>query len=232
MTSSILITGANRGIGLELVRQYAAEDWRIFACCRYPEKAKDLQDLVEMYKDQISIHALDISQAGDITRLANELALEKIDILFNNAGVSGPQPQGFGSIDSEAWLYAMRINTLAPFHMAVAFVNQVASSKRRIFAIMGTQLGSMTDNTSGGIYVYRSSKAAVHMVGKSLSLDLEPRGIITMLLHPGWVRTSMGGPDATLSAEESVRGLRRVLDQAKPSDNGKLISYNGRVLPW
>lgn len=232
MASTILITGANRGIGLELVRQYAADNWRIFACCRYPEKAKDLELLAETHKDRISIHELDVSQAGDITRLAKDLAQEKIDILFNNAGVSGPQPQGFGSIDSEAWLYALRINTLAPFHMAVAFADQVAASNRRIFAIMGTQLGSMTDNTSGGIYVYRSSKAAVHMVGKSLSVDLEPRGIITLLLHPGWVRTSMGGPDATLSAEESVRGLRRVLEQVKPSDNGKLISYNGRVLPW
>lgn len=232
MISSILITGANRGIGLELVRQYAEADWRIFACCRSPEKAKDLEMLADMRKGQISIHPLDVGQAEDIGRLAKELSQEKIDILFNNAGVSGPQPQGFGSINSEAWLQAMRINALAPFHMAVAFVHHVSASKRRIFAIMGTQLGSIMDNTSGGIYVYRSTKAAAHMVGKSLSVDLAPHGIITLMLHPGWVRTDMGGPDATMSVEESVRGLRQVLDRANVSDNGKLISYKGRVLPW
>jgi NAD(P)-dependent dehydrogenase (short-subunit alcohol dehydrogenase family) len=127
---------------------------------------------------------------------------------------------------------AFHINAIAPFQVTQAFVNQVAKSSRRIVAIMGTQLGSIADNTSGGRYVYRSSKAAVHMVGKSLSIDLAERGITTILLHPGWVRTEMGGAQAALSTEESVQGLRRVLKQATAADNGKLIAFDGREVPW
>ena len=232
MQETILITGANRGIGLELTSQYARAGWRVFACCRTPEGANELGDLARQSGGRIRLHALDVTKEKDIQALAGELREEKFDILFNNAGISGPKKQGFGPIDSAQWLDVMRVNVLAPFHMAVAFADHLAASKRRVLAIMGTQLGSIADNSSGGKYVYRSSKAAVHMVGKSLSIDLQPRGITTVLLHPGWVRTEMGGPEATLSVEQSVTGLRQVLDRATTADNGKLIAYDGRTVPW
>ncbi|WP_305042786.1 SDR family oxidoreductase [Geoalkalibacter sp.] len=232
MDKTLLITGANRGIGLELARQYLAANWRVLACCRNPDQATELQALAQRGTGKLAIHALDVARDEDIARLARELREEKIDILFQNAGIGGPRGQGFAPIDSEEWLKAFRVNVLAPFHLTLALVDQVAASQRRIVAIMGTQLGSITDNTSGGRYVYRSTKAAVHMVGKSLSIDLAPRGITTLLLHPGWVRTAMGGAQATMSVEDSVRGLRQVLERATPADSGQLIAYDGRILPW
>ncbi|WP_429885600.1 SDR family oxidoreductase [Geoalkalibacter halelectricus] len=232
MDNTILITGANRGIGLELARQYGGAGWRVLACCRSPEQAADLRQLAAQQGQKIAIHALDVGSEDSISRLAENLCGEAIDILFNNAGVGGPKPQDFGPINAEEWLAAMRVNVVAPFQMAVAFLDHLLAGKRRFLVIMGTQLGSIADNTSGGKYVYRSSKAAAHMVGKSLSIDLEPRGITTLLLHPGWVRTDMGGAQATLSVTQSVEGLRRVLDGAGPEDNGKLIAYDGRIIPW
>ncbi|KIH77470.1 Short-chain dehydrogenase [Geoalkalibacter ferrihydriticus] len=232
MANTILVTGANRGIGLELSRQYSAAGWRVLACCRNPEEAVELKKLAEHSGNKILVLTLDVGRVEDISRLADDLRKEKIDILFNNAGINGPKQQEFGLIDAEGWMAAMRVNVLAPYYMAVAFLDQLAAGKRRLLAIMGTQLGSIADNTSGGKYVYRSSKAAVHMVGKSLSIDLKPRGITTLLLHPGWVRTDMGGAQAALSVEESVQGLRQVLEQANADDNGKLIAYDGRIIPW
>lgn len=232
MEQTILITGANRGIGLEMARQYAQADWRVLACCRNPAQAVELDALSRASGGKIRIHALDVARDEDIARLADELRHEKIDILFNNAGISGPRKQGFGPIDSGEWLAAFRVNVVAPYQLTLALVEQVAGSTRRMVAIMGTQLGSIAENTTGGRYVYGSTKAAVHMVGKSLSIDLAPRGITTVLLHPGWVRTDMGGAEATLSVEESVRGLRKVLDRATPADGGQLIAYDGRIVPW
>lgn len=231
MTGTILITGSNRGIGLALTRKFAAEGWRVLACCRDPQGADDLQALS---REQVGIRIfqLDVTDREKIRDLAAELKDEKIDILYNNAGITGPKPQEFGPIDREGWEEAFRINVVAPYDMTVAFADHVTLSDRKIVAIMGTMLGSISDNGSGGKYVYRSTKAAVHMVGKNLSVDLKDRGITTVMLHPGWVRTAMGGEEATLSPEESVQGLYGVLNKLKPQDNGKLLSFDGSEIPW
>ena len=155
-----------------------------------------------------------------------------IDILFNNAGVSGPEPKNFGDIDVAGWLETFRINTIAPLKMTEAFVDHVAHSNRRIVAMMGSMLGSMADNSSGGMYVYRSSKAALNMVVSCLAIDLHERGITSVVLHPGWVRTDMGGPQAPLAPQESAAGLYRVLSMLTSGDNGKFLAYDGREIPW
>lgn len=228
---TILITGANRGIGLELARQYAEGGWRVLACSRRPEEARELSALAERFAPAMALHRLDVADAGAVDALSRELRGERIDILFNNAGVFGPREQGLGPIDPEGWLRTFRVNVVAPYHMALAFLEQVARSERRIVATMGSLMGSLAGNHSGGYYVYRSSKAAAAMVVRSLAADLRPRGIVAVVLHPGWVQTDMS-PGAPLPPRESVAGLRKVLDSLTAQDSGCFFSYDGRQLPW
>ncbi len=231
MTQTILITGTNRGIGLELTRQYAGAGWRVLACCRHPEEARDLSTLQDKYEG-ISIHQLDVSDTSQIKRLADQLAGVPIDILFNNAGVYGPSDATFGNTDEQAWLDCLRINTIAPMKMMEAFADHVAASQLRTIATMSSKMGSMADNGSGGSYIYRSSKAALNAVMKSAAIDLQPRGICVAILHPGWVLTDMGGPNAEISVSESVTGLRRILADLTPEQSGTFFDIDGSVIPW
>ncbi len=229
--SSILITGANRGIGLELTRCFAERDWRVFACCRDPQGADALAALASGQKT-VHVHRLDVTDPAQINALARELKDQPLDILFNNAGVKGPSPQGFGDTDVEAYLQTFRVNTLAPLKMAEAFVERVAASERKILATMGTIMGSLAENASGGYYAYRASKAAVHMEVRGMASDLAGKGIISVVFHPGWVRTRMGGDSAPVSVEESAAGLTRLLLRLTPKDNGRFYDYRGVELPW
>lgn len=231
MSDTILITGANRGIGLELARRFAEQEWQVLACCRHPEKADDLKGLAGNH-EQLVTYALDVDDVDAIQRLAQGLEGQTIDILFNNAGIFGPRDQGFGDIDPEAWLQVMRTNVVGPLKMAEAFVEHVAASRRKIIASMGSMMGSIGDNTSGNYYVYRTSKAAVHMVMKSLSVDLQERGVTSVVFHPGWVKTDMGGPQAPIGPAESAAGLYDVLVNLDANDNGRLLDYEGKELPW
>lgn len=231
MSETILITGSNRGLGLELVRQYAARNWRVLACCRQPQAAKDLNALQQAHPN-LSVHRLDVADERQRAELVTALDGQPIDILLCNAGISGPKPQGFGPIDTAGWLDTLRINVIAPLQLAVDLVDNVAASGRKIIAGMGSRMGSIADNGSGGMYAYRSSKAALHMVMKNLAVDLADRGIIAVALHPGWVRTNMGGDQAPLSPEQSIGGLIRVLEGLGPADSGRLWSYDGQELPW
>jgi len=229
--ATLLITGSNRGIGLELTKEFARRHWQVLACCRCPETADDLQALTAT-SGQVSVHRLEMTDLDQIHALAGRLKGTPIDILFNNAGIYGPAQQGFGETDEAAWLETLRINSIAPLHMAEAFVEHVAASERRIIATMGSVMGSITENDSGGHYAYRTSKAAVHMVMKGLAVDLAPRGIIAVALHPGWVRTRMGGSSAPVAPTESAAGLAEVLTGLDRAQSGRLINYQGEVLAW
>ncbi|PLX80985.1 MAG: short-chain dehydrogenase [Desulfuromonas sp.] len=231
MTETILITGANRGIGLELARTFSANGWDVLACCRHPEKADDLQNLIAD-NNHVHSYALDVTDQEAVRRLAVGLKDRPIDILFNNAGIFGPREQGFGDVDPEAWLEVLRTNVVAPMKMIEAFIAQVTAGQRKIVASMGSMMGSIADNNSGGYYIYRSSKAAVHMVMKSLAIDLHDQSIISVVFHPGWVRTDMGGSTAPTTPQESAAGLYRVLTGLTTSDSGKLLTYKGEQLPW
>lgn len=228
-----LITGANRGIGLEFARQYAADGWRVLACSRHPEKSDALNQLAAHYPDQITVHALDVTDHAQIESLAQALASESIDLLINNAGVSlHSGVGGFGHTDYEAWMQTFRINTMAPLKMAEAFASQIARSGQKTIVTITSKMGSIADNGSGGHYLYRSSKAAVNIVVKSLAIDLKPVGITAVVLHPGWVKTDMGGPNAWITAEQSVSGMRHIISRLTPADSGKFIAYDGQVVPW
>ncbi|HSM98359.1 MAG TPA: SDR family oxidoreductase [Gallionella sp.] len=228
-----LITGANRGIGLEFCRQYAADGWRVLACSRYPEKSDELNKLAARYPELIKVHALDVADHVQIDRLAQLLADESIDLLINNAGIYPDSDKGgFGHTDYAEWLEAFRINTMAPLKMAETFAAQIARGKLKTIVTITSKMGSIADNSGGGSYLYRSSKAAVNMVVKSLAIDLKPLGITAVVIHPGWVKTDMGGPNAMISAEQSVAGIRQVIDSLTPESSGTFFAYDGQVIPW
>ncbi len=231
MPENILITGANRGIGLELTRVFADNGWQVIACCRKPGEADNLQKIAANNKG-VQVYALDVNDDKAVKRLSDRLRGESIDILFNNAGIFGPQEQNFGDTDPQAWLEVLRTNVIAPLKMVEAFVEQVAASRRKVIASIGSMMGSLADNSSGGYYTYRTSKAAVHMVMKSLSVDLQERGIIAVVFHPGWVRTDMGGPQAPTSPEESAAGIYRELVKLEMKDTGRFLTFEGKELPW
>ena len=228
-----LITGANRGIGLEFVRQYAADGWRVLACSRNPDKSPELNKLAAQYPELIKIHVLDVADPAQIDRLGQALATETIDLLIKNAGIyPDSDKSGFGYTDYAEWMQAFRINTMAPLKMAETFAPNIARSKQKTIVTITSKMGSIADNSSGGSYLYRSSKAALNMVVKSLTIDLKPLGITAVVFHPGWVKTDMGGPKALISVEQSVSGIRQVISKLTLPDSGKFFGYDGEVIPW
>jgi len=224
---TVLVTGANRGLGLEFARQYAADGWRVLATCRRPTAAAELKEI----KGDVQVHALDMREDAQIPTLAMTLARERIDILVNNAGVSGPR-EHFGKTETQAWLDVFHVNSIAPAHMAEAFVDHLERGGRKLIVNITSKMGSVADNTSGGSYIYRSSKAALNMVAKTLAADLAARGITVVVFHPGWVRTDMGGPGALIDPRQSVQGMRGKIATLTPSDSGKFFNYDGQPLPW
>lgn len=228
-----LITGANRGIGLEFARQYVADGWSVLACCRNPGKSDELNKLAVQYPELIKILALDVSDHAQIERLAQELSDKPIDLLINNAGIyPKTDVNGFGHTDYAEWMQVFRINTMAPLKMAATFATQLARSEHKIFVAITSKMGSIENNSGGGSYLYRSSKAAVNMVVKSLAIDLQSARITSIVIHPGWVKTDMGGPNALISAEQSVSGMRQVISNLSMADSGKFFSYDGQEIPW
>lgn len=230
--SSVLITGANRGLGLELARQYGCEGWRVFACCRDPDEAADLQALAAESHGRLTLHALEVTDHSQIERLARELRDQPLDVLLNNAGLYGPRKMVLGQIDYQKWADVLAVNVMAPLKMVECFLDHVGRSQRKIIACISSAMGSMAQNTDGRHYLYRSSKAALNCVVKSLAIDLRDRHIIAVALNPGWVQTDMGGPSADLTPAESIAGMRQVLGRLRLEDSGKFLSYDGSEVPW
>lgn len=224
---TVLVTGANRGIGLEFVKSFVADGWRVHACARNIEKAKEVRAL----DGDVVFHKLDVTNGLKVASLARTLAEETIDVLINNAGVYGPRT-GFGETDYEEWAAVLQVNTLAPLRMVERFVGLVERSERKTVVNISSRMGSISQNTSGGSYIYRSSKAALNMVTKTLANDLAGRGLTVISFHPGWVQTDMGGDGASIPPAESVRGMRKVIDGLSPADNGKFFNYDGALLEW
>jgi NAD(P)-dependent dehydrogenase (short-subunit alcohol dehydrogenase family) len=220
---TILITGANRGLGQEFVRQYAADGWRVIATVRDLSKGRAASEA------GAEVHLCDVADPVQIARLAAGLAEVELDAVLCNAGIYGSH-QDLGDIDPEEFLKVIRVNTVAPLLLADALAGRLVG--RKIFAAMSSKMGSIDDNTSGGSYAYRVSKAGLDMVIKGLSADLRDKGIVTVALSPGWVRTDMGGASAPLEAPVAVAGMRKVLNGLRPEDSGKFFHYDGSVVPW
>lgn len=237
---TVLITGANRGLGLEFARQYAADGWRVVACARRPAEATELSDLARESGGQVTIHELDVDEHWQVEALARQLQGLPIDVLVNNAGVMGRETfaekglatQSFGRTDYEDWLRTLRINVLGPMKMAETLVENVAASEQKKIVTLTSVVGSVGQSSFGGLYAYRSSKSAANAVMKAMSVDLKKRGIIALPMHPGWVRTAIGGPRGELDVTTSVSGLRRVIAALTPADAGRFLQWDGRELPW
>jgi NAD(P)-dependent dehydrogenase (short-subunit alcohol dehydrogenase family) len=229
---SALITGANRGLGFEFAKQYLADGWQVYAACRDPNSADELHRLAEASGHKAQIIELDVIDQASVEAAAAGLDGHAIDLLLNNAGIIGVGSQKIGNIDYENWAKVLDSNTMGPMRVSEAFVDHVARSERKLIVTLTSGMGSIGDNTSGGSIAYRSSKAAVNMVMRSLAIDLAPRDITCVVVNPGWVRTDMGGAHATLTPDESVTALRRLIETLGTEQSGKFFNYDGREYAW
>jgi NAD(P)-dependent dehydrogenase (short-subunit alcohol dehydrogenase family) len=230
--ATVLVTGANRGLGLEFCKQYAAEGWRVLACCRRPEAAAGLTSLAGQYP-HVSVLALDVADFTQIEQLAAQLHDTSIDVLINNAGVYGDsQTRGFGQLDYSAWAETIAVNTQAPVKMAEAFLPHLKRGDKKLLIAISSLMGSIADNSSGGSIIYRSSKAALNAAMKSIAIDLKEQAVGVLIFHPGWVKTGMGGPNAPLEATESVAGMRQAISVFSLEQSGCFIKYDGSPMPW
>ncbi len=230
-TQNVMVIGANRGLGLEWVRQWLQRNARVFATARQPGKAEDLHRLRETAEDRLSIHQVDVRSDDSVNKLADDLDEISLDVLIHNAGVMGRA--GLETLDTQKVLEVLNINSVGPLRTIRAFLNQLTRSEGRSkIALITSLMGSIDDNRSGGAYAYRMSKAALNMAGKSMAIDLADNGIDVIILHPGWVKTDMGGASARISVEESVNGMMHMLEKLDASLSGTFWHSNGNVLPW
>ena len=224
MAKTVLILGANRGLGLEFVKQYAADGFDVIATCRRPTEATELRRI------GVRIEALDTSTASSIDALAKKLADEPIDVMICNAGVYGPRSDGLTDMPTEDFDLVMRTNVLGPLRLTMAFADNVAKA-RGAMVFLTSRMGSISTMSSASGIAYRASKAALNAVVKAASLELGKRGVRVMALHPGWVRTDMGGPSATLTPTESIAGMRHVIEKASDLHGG-FYDNTGATIPW
>lgn len=235
--ATVLVTGANRGLGLEFVRQYAADGWEVRAAARDPEKSKELTKLAEQHKN-ISVHALDVADEESVQDLADALDGDAIDVLIHNAGVYPRDGQSIGKIDYDGWRDAMETNLFGVFRVTEALLENVLASERKQIAAVSTGMSSLRGVqsgpalTGGTAYQYRTSKTALNMALSVLAKELAPEGVSVTLLDPGWVKTDMGGAGAQLTPEQSISGMRKVLAGAPKELAGKFLGYDGAERPW
>jgi|KBSMisStandDraft_5_1062788.scaffolds.fasta_scaffold105041_2 NAD(P)-dependent dehydrogenase (short-subunit alcohol dehydrogenase family) len=227
--STVLVTGANRGIGLEFVRQYASNGARVIACAREPGRAKELNKLAA--NSDVQLHALDTSDFKACAALRKQLASEVIDIIINNAGYYGPKKQSADDMDFEGWAYTFAVNTMGPLALAQALHANLKRGREKKIVSISSGMAS-TEENGGGSLAYRASKAALNNVMKSLSVDLRHDGIIAVVLDPGWVKTDMGGTNAPTPPEQSVSGMRKVIAGLTLADSGKFLRWNGGERAW
>jgi len=221
---TVLVTGANRGLGYEFARQYAEDGWNVIGTARSPERADALKAL------GVRVLQLDVTDPESVAELADTLDGEPIDLLINNAGIF-PRVSALAEIDIDAYLRTLNVNTVGPVRVTQALLPNLVAGKGRKIVGITSQLASI-DKNSGGFYGYRESKAALNMFTSSLAAELGPNGFICLAIHPGWVATDMGGPEAPLSPEDSVAAMKSVIDGATADDNGRYKSYKDDVVPW
>jgi len=225
MAREVLLTGANRGIGLEFARQLAARGDRVVATCRNPASATALAAL------DVRVESLDVLDPASIDAVAALYADRHLDLLINNAGVGvGHRP--LGELDYEEMEVFYRTNAVGPLRLAETLLPALRRGEYRTVVSLTSRVGSIEDNTSGGSYAYRASKAALNSITKSLAIDLAEEGFTCVVLHPGWVQTDMGGASAPLPKDQSVAGMLKVIEGLTHEDSGGFFDYTGESLPW
>jgi NAD(P)-dependent dehydrogenase (short-subunit alcohol dehydrogenase family) len=222
---TVLVTGANRGIGLELARQYSAAGWQVIGTARKPAQAGELAAL------GVRIVQLDVTDAASVARMAEEIGTQPIDILINNAGIL-PVMRSLGDIAFDTFTRIIDVNTVGPARVTQALIDNLQRGQVRKIVNMTSGLGSIGNNRSGGFYGYRESKAGLNMFTKTLAAEFGPDGFICIVMDPGWVKTDMGGPNAPTRVEDSVAGIRQVVEGLTPADNGTYWTFEGEPTPW
>lgn len=226
---NVLITGASRGLGLEFTRQYAADGWNVIACCRHPKAARALSDL------DAEVVKLEVTDARDVTALSKRLAATALDLFVCNAGVAGARDPALTGTSQADFDVVMRTNVLGPMWLSAALADHVVAGGEGSggkIAYLSSRMGSIAAMANSGSALYRASKAALNAVVKAVALELAPRGVVAIALHPGWVRTDMGGVGADIEAEASVTGMRAVIERASARDSGRFFDYTGKEVPW
>jgi len=224
-THTVLVTGANRGLGLEFARQYKEAGGQVIGTARDPGDAQELAAL------GVRVMQLDVTSQDSVDKLATELGDQPIDLLINNAGIF-PRVGAIDAIDFDDYNRTLAVNTVGPVRVTRALLPNLRQGKLKIIAGLSSNLGSIAENTRGNFYGYRESKAALNMFTKTLAAELGPEGFICIVLTPGWVQTDMGGPSAPLTPADSISGMKAVLDKLTPADNGTFWSYDGSQMPW
>jgi len=220
-----LITGANRGIGLEFVRQLKDKGYYIFGCCRTP--SKELNELAD------EIIFLEMTNDNDIASLKKTLNNRPIDLLVNNAGTSGMQGVTNGNIDRENFINVLNINCISVVKFSDALLPNLQSSKEKNILVISSRMGSISDNETGRSYAYRASKAALNCVMRSFAIDVRARGINVMLMHPGWVKTDMGGVNALIDVQTSVAGMLTQAEKHLSKSHADILyRFDGEVISW
>ncbi len=229
---TILITGANRGIGLELVRGFASSGRHVIACCRQPAEAGDLQSLAEE-RDNVEVHALDVGDPSSVAALAGVVGDRSIDVLINNAGIAGPsfQHQGLADMDYEGWAETFAINTMAPLRVLQTLRASLANGANPRVVTITSQMGAIGLDMPV-MFAYCSSKGAVNKVMRLAAPELKREGITVALLHPGFVQTDMGGPGAEITPEASAQGLISVIDGLTLDDSPCFKTWEGNDHVW
>ncbi len=235
--STILITGANRGLGLEFVRQYADDGWEVLATSRWPERSTEVKQFAAQHPTVV-VHRLDVTDDESVQDLADKLDGRPVDVLLHSSGIYPREGQHIGEIDYDGWREALETNLFGVMRVTEALLENVATSQRKQIAAISTSLSSLRGVQDGSVgqagtsYQYRSSKTALNMALSVLAKELEPRGISVVLLDPGWVKTDMGGAHAPLSPKESIAGMRKVLSSNPMEISGKFVGHDGALRPW
>jgi NAD(P)-dependent dehydrogenase (short-subunit alcohol dehydrogenase family) len=228
--ATILITGTNRGIGLEFVKQYLQRGETVLATCRDPESAAELKTLAAA-NEALTVLKLDVADSASIAAFPEQLGDSAVDVFINNAGIYGPR-EGFGKLAESDWAEVFRVNSSAPIILTQTIIDSLRKGADKKLVYITSKMGSIDDNQGGGSYIYRSSKAALNAAVKSLSIDLADEGFKATVLHPGWVRTDMGGPNGLIDTQTSVNGLIGIIDDLGHDGSGCFYAYDGATIPW
>jgi NAD(P)-dependent dehydrogenase (short-subunit alcohol dehydrogenase family) len=227
---NVLITGASRGIGFELTRQYAEGGDHVFALCRSPQTAGKLKELAMRASGRVSVLPMDVADENSIKAATRTVGDQPIDILINNAGIRGGNDQSLEATGTEDWIEAFKVMTIGPFRVVQAFLTNLRAAENPKIVTLTSQIAATTW-PSGGFYSYASAKAAVNRVMLGVARDLKDQ-VIVALIHPGWVKTDMGGPDADITPKESASGICKVIASLSRTDSGKFYKWNGDIHPW
>jgi len=223
--ATVLVTGANRGIGLEFATQLKAAGYKVIGTARKPAEATDLKAL------GLRVEQLDVTDAASVAALAERLQGEPIDLLINNAGVGGLRANSFRETDFEDMAWTFNVNSAGPMRVTQGLLDNLVAGQGKTIVHISSIMGSI-ENNRGGYYAYRSSKTALNMLNSSLAAELGREGFTCVVMHPGWVKTRMGGESAPVEPKDSIAGMLKVIQGLKPADNGRFLDYQGQTVPW